>query len=108
MDWECVFLEGKYILSGEWDLAEVNRTLAYFKKVPESAEIILELTDVEIQKGTAMALLITVIRFLLAKHNRLVLLRSPQMLAHTLYKTNMLRQCNIVLIEPREDSGIGI
>ena len=107
MDWECTFSGGVYILVGNWGEQEIELTQSHLLSLPKSDVLLLDVNDVEILSGTAMALLITVIRRLLLHHHKLVLISAPQMLAHTLYKTNMLRECNIELITPREDSGIG-
>ena len=107
MDWECIYTDGVYYLVGNWQEQEVENTKKYILSLPRSNKLCLDLNDVEILSGTAMALLITAVRRILIRHKKLVLINAPQMFAHTLYKTNMLVELDIKLISPREDTGIG-
>ena len=106
-DWHWALVDGIYVLSGVWGRPEMEH-LQSWSEIPPDGEITLQLEDVDIVSGPAMALCITWIRSLCQRHPKVTLIRAPQMLAHTLYKTNMLNTLNIVLISPREDSGIGI
>ena len=107
MNWDCTQRGDVYILFGDWSLPEVALCRRYFAALESKEEIVLDLQDVEIITGTAMADCITWLRELLQRNQHLVLQQAPQMLAHTLYKTNMLKQTNITLVDPRHDSGIG-
>ena len=109
MESDCrwVLVDGIYVLSGAWDTSEV-KNIQHRLPLPLSGKVYLHLDDVEIISGEAMAMCITWIRELCHRGVTLVLICAPQMLAHTLYKTNMLNSYDIELISPREDTGIGI
>ena len=107
IDWHWILNDGTYVLSGAWGMLEMERIQSWVPP-PLEGQVVLHLDDVEIVSGEAMAMCITWIRGLCQRDLTLVLVRAPQMLAHTLYKTNMLNTCKIKLISPREDSGIGI
>jgi len=107
VDWDCIQTAECFVLFGDWTLEDIERCRSYFKIIEAQSTLILNLQDVEIVCGTAMAECITLLRELVQKHNQLILIEAPQMLAHTLYKTNMLVDSNIELISPRHDSGIG-
>ena len=105
--WDCHQEEGKFVLFGDWTLEEIVQLREYFRS-HSGIEIVFELQDVEIITGEAMADCITWLRELLLRHQRVVLHKAPQMLAHTLYKTNILQAGKIIVIDPRYDSGIGV
>ena len=64
---------------------------------------VIDMIDLEIVDGLSMAKIVTVLRTGLP----LTLKSAPQMLAHTIYKTGMMRPEAFVLITPREDEGQG-
>ena len=105
--WHWALIDGTYVLSGTWEQSEMESIQSWVLP-PQEVDLILHMDDVEITSGEAMALCITWIRELCRRYPKVVLICAPQMLAHTLYKTNMLNTLNIELIRPREDSGIGI
>lgn len=65
---------------------------------------VLDLGELDIEDGPALARLVSWIRQL-AQHRPLRLDEAPQMLAHTLYKIGALEAGRIVLRAPRMDQG---
>ena len=100
------FENGHHVLSGDLAEEEIN-SLREFIKTVEHTPLVFDLRDVEISSGVAMVECITWLRELSLDRD-LVLWFAPQMLAHSLYKTNILQQGRITLHEPRFDSGIGV
>lgn len=82
-------------------LAEALRAL------PSAGEVVLDLADLDLDDGVAVAHLVTGLRALRARCDRLVLVAAPQMLAHTLYKVGALSDPGLVLVAPRQDEGMG-
>ena len=66
--------------------------------------IVLDLHDLELSDGSAVAEAVNAMRALLARAP-LVIRHAPQMLAHTLYKTGLLRNGRLTLESPREEEG---
>jgi len=60
----------------------------------------LELDELELDDGSAVAEAVNALRRLL-EHGKVVLHHAPQMLAHTLYKTGMLEGERLRLEAPR-------
>lgn len=69
-----------------------------------NARIELDLSDLELDDGSAVAEAVNAIRELLAD-SPVVLRQAPQMLAHTLYKAGLLRDGQLSLVEPRTEHG---
>ena len=67
----------------------------------------LDLTELELERGVEVARWVDRLRDELRTHGRLRVLHCPQMLAHTLYKTGMLRDGRLELVEPREEEPYG-
>ena len=66
----------------------------------------LDLEELELIDGSAVARMIDLVRFLLSGSKRVKVLKSPQSLAHTLYRVGMLEgDARLELIEPREEEG---
>ena len=105
MNWDCHFKDDQFILYGDWTVTEVEETKKYFQPLAPCS-LVLNLTDVEIITGLAMAECVTWLRELSTTHS-IALWYAPQMLAHTLYKANILQQGKITLFQPRYDRGIG-
>ena len=63
------------------------------------AGLAVDMRDLEIEDGVAMALTISTIR----RHLPIRILYAPQMLAHTLYKIGMLDSERVELVFPRSD-----
>ncbi len=66
------------------------------------ATIHLNFGDLELDDGSAVAEAVNVLRALLAQAH-VVVRNAPQMLAHTLYKTGMLRGERLALETPRQE-----
>jgi len=71
----------------------------------------LDLGELEFTADTAggveLARWVDRLRALVREHDRLSVHRCPQMLAHTLYKTGLLRDGRIELIDVREEEPYG-
>lgn len=65
----------------------------------------IDLLDLELLDGVAVAETINGLRKLMQWHNEVRIHQSPHMLAHTLYKTGMLEEGDLELVDPREDEG---
>lgn len=52
----------------------------------------IDLDELDADDGAGVAVLTTLLRELLDRGGEITLVRAPQMLAHTLYKTGMLRR----------------
>jgi anti-anti-sigma regulatory factor len=70
------------------------------------ATITLELEDLVLEDGAAVAEAVNALREL-GRHTRVVVRHAPQLLAHTLYKTGMLRSQRFELAEPRQEEPYG-
>lgn len=68
---------------------------------------VLDLSDLEVDDGPALARLVTRLRGLVEEHGALELHACPQLLAHTLYKTGALRNGRIRLISVRDEEPYG-
>lgn len=77
------------------------------RALPGVGELILDLEDLDLEDGVAVAHLVTGLRALRARCDRLVLVGAPQMLAHTLYKVGALSDPGLSLVDPRQDEGMG-
>lgn len=64
----------------------------------------LDLGDLDLDDGPALAALVTLVRRL-SDNGLVTVFEAPQMLAHTLYKVGMLRGGRLVLLAPRMDQG---
>lgn len=62
----------------------------------------LDFRDLELDDGSAVAEAVNALRELLLGA-RVVIKNAPQMLAHTLYKTGMLRGTELALASPRDE-----
>ncbi|MEE9274519.1 MAG: hypothetical protein V3V62_04355 [bacterium] len=73
---------------------------------PGGARADLALGEADLPEGKAVALMVDLVRLLLGRFERVRLLEAPQSLAHTLYRTGMLRGGGrLELIAPREEEG---
>lgn len=95
------------------DLSEANalefeRRINALKFAPGSSSITLNLHDLDIEDGMALATLVNAIRRLRARAMRLVLIGAPQMLGHNLYRVGLLgADRTIELVEMRQDEPAG-
>ncbi len=66
----------------------------------------LDLEELELIDGAAVARMVDLIRLLLNGSRRVRVLKSPQSLAHTLYRVGMLEgDARLELVEPRQEEG---
>jgi anti-anti-sigma regulatory factor len=65
----------------------------------------LDLDELDLLDGAAVAETVNALREILNARRRLEIHRSPQMLAHTLYKTGMLEDGRVTLIDPVEEGS---
>jgi len=68
---------------------------------------VLDLADVEVDDGPALASLVTRLRRLADEHGALELHACPQLLAHTLYKAGLLLHGRIRLASVRDEEPYG-
>jgi len=68
---------------------------------------VMELADLDVDDGPALAELVTHLRELVKQHGAVELRDCPQLLAHTLYKTGELRHGRIRLASVREEEPYG-
>ena len=91
---------------------DAGSALAFARSLPldvaalaeEGETIQLDLHELELEDGTAVAEAVNALRALV-KLAPVVLWHAPQMLAHTLYKTNMLSGGRLALELPREEES---
>jgi hypothetical protein len=67
----------------------------------------MDLSELEVDDGPALATLVTRLRALAQEHGALELHACPQLLAHTLYKTGELRHGRIRLVSVRDEEPYG-
>ena len=73
---------------------------------PEESLARLDLEELELADGVAAARMVDLIRLLLDAARRVEVFRSPQTLAHALYRTGMLEGASrLALVEPRREEG---
>ena len=87
------------VLEGDIDSKNV-RTIDRHLRSIHIINNTIQMTDVEIEDGPALAEFITTLRAL----SPVTLIEPPQMLSHTIYKINALSEDNITLIRPRMGS----
>jgi hypothetical protein len=75
-------------------------------RVPPSPHV-LDMRDLEVDDGPALARLVSRLRALVEEHGALELHACPQLLAHTLYKAGLLRSGRIRLISVRDEEPYG-
>lgn len=68
---------------------------------------VMDLRELEVDDGPALARLVTRLRALAREHGSLELHACPQLLAHTLYKIGELRHGRIRLASVREEEPHG-
>ena len=96
-----------FTLSGDLDSEGAARVLEAMEGQVLGADLTsLDLEELELLDGSAVALMVDLIRLLLSGSKRVEVLKSPQSLAHTLYRVGMLQgDARLELIEPREEEG---
>ncbi len=96
------------VLAGDVDGAAAARVLeAADREASACALLHLDLGELELPDGVAVARMVDLVRLLLARAKRVRVLRAPQSLAHTLYRVGMLKgDARLELIEPRQEEGV--
>ena len=97
----------RYTLAGDLDAEGAARVLEAMEAQVLSADhTSLDLEELDLLDGAAVALMVDLTRLLLSASGRVQVLKSPQSLAHTLYRVGMLEgDSRLELIEPREEEG---
>ena len=97
-----------FIFTGDLDAEGAACVLkAMESEVLEADLTVLDLEDLELLDGAAVAHMVALVRLLLIACKRVQVLKSPQSLAHTLYRVGMLEgDARLELIEPREEEGV--
>lgn len=65
-----------------------------------------DLEELELLDGSAVARMVDLIRLLLSASKRVEVFKSPQSLAHTIYRVGMLEgDARLELVDPRQEEG---
>ena len=99
---------GEYFtLTGDLDAQGAARVLEAVEGQALNADLTsLDLEELELLDGAAVARMVDFIRHLLSGSNRVEVLKSPQSLAHTLYRVGMLEgDSRLELVDPRQEEG---
>ena len=96
-----------FILTGDLDAQGAARVLETMEGQALNADLTsLDLEELELIDGAAVARMVDFIRLLLNASRRVRVFKSPQSLAHTLYRVGMLEgDARLELIDPRQEEG---
>ena len=96
-----------FTLSGDLDAGGAARVLEAMEGEVLSADhTSLDLEELELLDGAAVARMVDFIRLLLSVAKRVSVIKSPQSLAHTLYRVGMLEgDVRLELVDPRQEEG---
>ncbi len=95
-----------YILLGDVDSGGAARVLEAFQaESGQSGMVELLMEEAELTDGISVTHMVDAVRLLLKSYEQVRLIRSPQMLAHSLYRVGMLQGGGLELVEPREEEG---
>ena len=95
-----------FILLGDVDSGGAERVLEAFQSESgQSGTVELLMEDAELTDGVSVTHMVDAVRLLLKSYEQVRLIRSPQMLAHSLYRVGMLQGGGLELVEPREEEG---
>ena len=96
-----------FILTGDLDAEGAARVLETMEGQALDADLTsLDLEELELVDGAAVARMVDFIRLLLNASRRVRVFKSPQSLAHTLYRVGMLEgDARLELIDPRQEEG---
>lgn len=97
----------QYTLVGDVNSAGAARILeALQAESPRGGQATWMMEEAELTDGPSVTRMVEAARLLLKRHDRLCIVRAPQMLAHSIYRLGMLEgDSGIELIEPREEEG---
>lgn len=100
--------EAWFILRGDLDAFGARLVLGALEVEPGGSEIgVFFLEEAELVDGSAIAQMVDAVRLLLERFERVRLIRSPQILAHSIYRVGMLvGNSRLELVEPREEEGV--
>lgn len=100
--------EAWFIIRGDLDAFGARLVLGALEAEPGGSEIgVLFLEEAELLDGSATAQMVDAVRLLLERFERVKLIRSPQILAHSIYRVGMLAgNTRLELVEPREEEGV--
>ena len=88
-------------VAGEVDAAAAEGLLTGIQRVVTPGRLVLDLAELELTDGVAVAIAVDAVRALAAARGAVELRSAPQMLAHTLYKCGLLSGERITLHAPR-------
>lgn len=96
-----------FTLSGDLDAEGAARVLEAMEGESLYADNTrLDLEELELLDGAAVARMVDFTRLLLSVAKRVSVIKSPQSLAHTLYRVGMLEgDARLELIDPRQEEG---
>jgi hypothetical protein len=95
-----------YILLGDVNSGGAARVLEAFQaESGQSGMVELLMEEAELTDGISVTHMVDAVRLLLKSYEQVRLIRSPQMLAHSLYRVGMLQGGGLELVEPREEEG---
>ena len=96
-----------YVLLGDIDFNGAGRIFEAFEAQSGLSGLVeLMMEEAELADGLSVTRLVDAVRLLMNRHERVRLIRSPQMLAHSFYRLGMLTEgTRLELIEPREEEG---
>ena len=97
----------RFTLVGDLDAEGAARVLEAMESESLRAEITsLDLEELELLDGAAVARMVDVIRLLLSGSDKVRVFKSPQSLAHTIYRVGMLEgDARLELVDPRQEEG---
>ena len=97
----------RFVLLGDVDAAAAGRVLkALEAEMVREGGVELMMEDAELTDAVSVARMVDAVRLLVGRFEHVRLIRSPQLLAHTLYRVGMIREgAPLELIEPREEEG---
>jgi anti-anti-sigma regulatory factor len=101
---ELVVVEGNLTESNAARFESVLRAITLYR----DRAITFDLSALDIDDAIAVATAVNVIRELTARSSHLILIGSPQILGHNLYRVGMLEGGAIELIDMRLDEASGL
>jgi len=97
--------DGCLSLCGELHHDNAVRLLAWLNGLGLINSLLLD--ELDIADGVAATQAVNMVRYLLARTPSLSIHGAPQVLAHNLYRTGLLREGGITLLAMREDEPYG-
>ncbi|MFP6890263.1 MAG: hypothetical protein VCF07_11060 [Nitrospinota bacterium] len=96
-----------YVLLGDVDFGGAGRIFEAFEADPgRGGPVELMMEEAELTDGLSVTRMVDAVRLLVDRFDQVRLIRSPQMLAHSIYRLGMLTEgSRLELVEPREEEG---